>query len=267
MKRDDWKQAYEPVPAALERRVRETLDHLDDTPQAEPVRRISRRTLVIAMALALALGGVAYAMIESKTADLFGWFYGGSWQQELENGDFAVAGQSCRAGDATYTLEEMVYKTQGDFQGLYGVVRIAPAQGANVILLSEDLSVDDPAEYLLHYADTGETIDREAPSYAELAREKGAKLLVARAAVNTVSVNGQACQVDVGENWLPQKDGTLLGTLEITGDLPAEGLYELTFQVSNWESTQEGLWLRDDAEDTSVKQEWTVTVTPEKKGA
>ena len=139
MSQINWASAYEPIPQALEYRVKHTLEHLDDAPKT--TRRLSLRTTVIALALLLALCGVAYAVYESITANLFGWFYGGHWKEELQNSDIAPMGQNIRLGDVTYTVEEMVYKTEGDYQGLYGVVRIAPAEGANVVLM--------PCVYLL----------------------------------------------------------------------------------------------------------------------
>ena len=61
-----WASAYEPIPQALEYRVKHTLEHLEDAPEA--TRRLSLRTAVIALALLLALCGVAYAVYESITA-------------------------------------------------------------------------------------------------------------------------------------------------------------------------------------------------------
>jgi hypothetical protein len=259
-----WASAYEPVPQALEYRVRHTLEHLESAPQRAGKRPL--RTAAITLALLLALGGVAYAVYESITADIFGWFYGGRWKEELQNGDFAPMGQSIRLGDVTYTVEEMVYKTEGEYQGLYGVVRIAPAEGANVVIMPDDLSVNDPAGYLLHYPNAGQTMDGVDPSYAELAKERGAKLLVVRAAVNSISADGVAYCDCFGESWLPQTDGTLLGTIEISDDLPRADSYELNLWVSNWETTPEGIWLRDEPDSTWLKQDWIVTVTPETKG-
>ena len=264
MNRQAFASAYEPIPPALEYRVQYALAHLDDPPKPAP--RLSLRTAVIALALLLALCGVAYAIYESITANLFGWFYGGSWKEDIQSGDFAPMGQSYRLGDVTYTIEEMVYKTQGDFQGLYGVVRIAPAQDANIVLLSDDVSVDDPAGVLLHYGDTGQTISDEDPSYAELAAQRGAKMIVARVAVNSISVNGQDCAVTCGEAWLPQPDGTLLGTMEIAGDLPRSDSYQLNLWVSNWQVTPEGEWLREEPDNTWLRYDWDLTVTPEMKG-
>ena len=263
MSRIDWSGVYEPVPQALAQRVRQTLLRLEDPPAA--ARRLSLRTALIALALLLALGGVAYAIYQSITADLFGQSYGGRWKEELLRGDIAPMGQSCRLGDVTYTVEEMVYKTEGDYRGLYGVVRIAPAEGADVVIMPDDLSVNDPAGYLPHDANAGQTVSADSPSYAELAAQRGAKLLVARAAVNSIAVDGVTYGDCFGESWLPQTDGTLLGTIEIADSLPRAKRYELNLWISNWETTPEGVWLREEPDNTWLQRDWTVTVSPETK--
>jgi len=264
MRQTHWARAYEPIPQALEYRVKHTLAHLDDVPKA--TRKLSLRTALLALAMLLALCGVAYAIFESITADIFGWSYGGKWKEELQQGDFATMGQSHALGEVTYTIEEMVYKTEGKYQGLYGVVRIAPTEGANIVIMPDDLSVNDPAGYLLHYANADQPIRDDDPSYAVLAAQRGAKLLVVRAAVNSITVGGVAYCDCFGESWLPQADGTLLGTVEISDDLPRANSYELNLWVSNWETTPDGIWLREEPGSTWLREDWVVTVSPKAKG-
>ena len=259
----DFKQTYGDPPQSFQNRVQYALRRTEEQKMA---KKISLRTAAIALALLLALGGVAYAVYEGVTADIFGWFYGGDMKQELQDGDVASMGQSRRLGDVVYTVEEMVYKTEGEFQGLYGVVRISPAEGANIVLMPEDLNVNEPAGYLLHYGETGQTIADDAPSYAELARQRGAKLIVARATANSVRLNGVECCNSFGESWLPQQDGSILGAIEIADELPRADSYELTLWISNWESTLDGIWLRDESDGTWLKENWVVTVSPKAKG-
>ena len=259
-----WTSAYEPIPRELDYRVKLTLAHLDDAPKT--VRRLSLRTAIIALALLLALCGVAYAIYESVTANIFGRFYGGTWKEDLQNGDFAPMGQSVQLGDVTYTIKEMVYKTEGEFLGLYGVVCIAPADGANVVIMPDDVSVNDPAGFLLHYGNTEQAIQDDDPSYAELAAQRGAKLLVVRAAVNSMTIDGVSYGDCFGESWLPQPDGTVLGTIEIADDLPQTGNCELNLFISNWETTPDGIWLQEEPDNTRLQEDWAVNVTPERKG-
>lgn len=253
MEQTKWASAFEPVPQALEYRVRHTLAQLGDAPRR--ARRLSLRTAALLLLLLLALGGVAYAVYESITAELFGRSYGGAWEVELQSGDIAHMGQSRRLGDVIYTVEEMVYKTTGDFPGLYGVVRIAPADGANIVILPEDVSVNDPAP------GGGTESGEGAPSYAELATQRGARLLVVRAAVNSITVDGVPYCDCFGESWLPQADGTVLGTIEIADALPRVASYALNLWISNWETTPDGVWLQEAPDNTWLQENWAVTVS------
>lgn len=262
MNSNDFIHAYEPIPQALEIRVRQTLARLEEAPK--PARRVSLRTAIVIIALVLALFGVAYAIFENKTVDIFGWMYGETFKEELEGGAYAPMGQSYQLGDVVYSVEDMVYKTEGSMTGLYGVVRIAPAKDSNVVVMSSDLSVDDPAGFLLHYGDTGQTISDEDPSYAELAEQRGARLLMARAAVNSISIDGVEYANCFGESWLPQEDGTLLGAIEISDELPYAESFEMNLWLSNWETTLDGIWLRDEPDSTWLKHDWIITVSPEK---
>ena len=149
---------------------------------------------------------------------------------------------------------------------MYGVVHIAPAEGANVVIMPIDLSVNDPAGYLLHYTNADQTISSDDPSYAELAAQRGAKLLVVRASVNSITIDGVEHRSCFGESWLPQADGTLLGAIEIPDDLPRAESYELNLWVSNWETTLDGIWLREEPDNTRQQYNWVVTVSPETKG-
>lgn len=271
MKREDWQRAYQPLPDALETRVYSTLVGLEE--QKKPVRGLSLRTAVILVAALLALGGVAYAMIQSKTADIFGWFYGEEMKGELLAGDIAPSGQSHTLGDIVYTLDEVIY--QGGT--VYGTGTMRAAEGANIVLITEDYFVDEPAGYTLHYGD--ETIPDDTPSYAELAEEKGAKIILAKCLPNGIlNEDGTLNASEIGYLLMPQQDGTIRFTFEFAGGMVEDGRlvqqnidraqsYRLNLRVSNWEVTREGEWLRDDADvDTMLRDEWIVTVTPTLKG-
>jgi hypothetical protein len=262
MKREDWQKAYEPLPAALELRVAHTLTRLEEE---KPVRKMSLRTAVIALAIVLALGGVAYAMIASQTAEYFGWFYGEEKKESLLTGDIAPSGESASLGDAVYTLDDVIYKDGT----VYGTGTIRPGEGANIVLMTEDYGVNEPAGYLLHYGE--EEIPEDAPSYAELAREKGAKILLATCIANGVlNEDGTLNASEIGITLLPQRDGSIRFTFEFAGGgsntIDREESYRLSLYIANWEVTQEGDWLREEPENTWLKTDWTVTVTPVMKG-
>ncbi len=272
MKREDWRRAYEPLPQALETRVAATLARLD--PEEKYARRPSLRTAVIVLAILLALGGVAYAVLESKVADVFGWFYGPEMKDELLAGDIAPVGQRYRLGDVVYTLDEAVYKDGT----VYGVGSIRAAEGANVVLIPEDYGVDLPAGYTLFMGED-EEIPEDAPSYAELAEQRGAKILLATCIANGVlNADGTLNASEIGYSCLPRADGSIQFTFEFSGGTVAVGnrleptlierapSYQVSLYLANWEVTSDGFWLREEPENTWLRTDWVVTVAPETKG-
>ncbi len=279
MKREDWQKAYEPLTQALEYRVKHTLDQLSDEDngghRAQRTRKVSLRTAIIVAALVLALGGVAYAMIYSKTADLFGWFYGDEKREELLAGDIAFSGEQYTLGDVVYTLDEAIYKDGW----VYGLGTIKAVQGSNIVLITEDYHVDEAAGYMLYYG--GESIPEDAPSYKELAQQRGAKIILAKCvAEGIVNEDGSLNSSEIGYSLIPQADGTIQfsfefegGTVNEEGRLVQDTIqralsYQLKLRLANWEVDEDGYWLRDDPdeEDTLLRDEWVVQVTPTVKG-
>ncbi len=224
-------------------------------------KRISLKVVLTTLMVLLALGGIALAMNESLTASLFGAFFGDTQKQELLEGDIALIQQSKQVGEVVYTIEDAIYKSEGDFQGLYGSIRISPAKGSNVVLICDEYSVNDPAGYKLYMGP--EDIPEDAKTYADLAKENNAKILYARAATDTISVDGKICEGSYGEFWLPQLDGTLLGTFELTDNVPRATSYDLVLDIFNWEVTLENEHLREGENSTWQKDRWHIMVEPE----
>ena len=270
MKRIDWRRAYEPLPEALDNRVFLALQRLKE--EEKPMRKHTLRTAAIVLAILAALGGAAYAILENKTADYFGWFYGEDKREELLSGDLALSGQSYTLGDVTYTLDSVIYKDGT----VYGTGTIAPAKGANVVLMPEDYAVDDPAGYDLFYG--GDAPPADAPTYAELVKERGARLLLAHCVANGVlNDDGTLNASEIGYSNIPQNDGTILFAFEFAGgavegetmteaEITRAARYRVSLHLANWEVTTEGKWLRDEPDDTSLRSDWTVTVEPTEKG-
>lgn len=274
MKRSDWQRVYAPQnPELLQKTVSSALDKIMEE---KPVKKFTLRTACIALAALLILCGAAYALIESKTADVFGWFYGEDKKQELLSGDIAPSGQSVTLGDVTYTLDEVVYKDGF----IYGTGTMRARDGANVVLIPEDYQITDPAGYLVYYGD--ETIPETAKSYAQLTKEKGATLLLAKCVADGVlNEDGTLNASEIGYTQLPQADGTIRFTFEFEGGAVEDGdgqmkaaaiarsaSYSVRLYIASWEIAEDGTWLRGDdgTKDTWLKQDWTVTVTPETKG-
>ncbi len=263
MKQNDWQKAYNPPPEKLYNTVNHTLAGL---PAQKPRRPMLLRVPVIALAALLALCGVAYALFQSQTAELFGWFYGDGKKAELLSGDIAPVGQSCQLGDVIYTFDDAIYQDGT----VYGTGTMRAADGANLVLIAEDYGIHEPAGYALRY-DGGEAIPDGAPSYAGLAEQKGAKIVLARCVANgVVNPDGSLNADCIGYSQLPQADGSIKFMFEFAGgspDDPAMTLersdsYDVSLHIANWEVNQYGEWLREEPNDTWLTYDWVVTVAP-----
>ena len=251
MKRSEWQRAYDPDPVRLEARVRHTLANLDATPAARP--RALRTALIAALVLAL-LGGIALAVYESRTADLAGWFGGEERKDELLSGDIAPSGESTRLGDVIYTLDDVIYKDGT----IYGSGVIRAAEGANIVLIDENSGIHEPAGYPLHYG-KDYTVPDDAPSYVELAQERGARLILAKCVADGVlDENGEPDSV--GYDQIPQPDGTIRFYFEFAGregGIERAESYDVILSIANWEVTPEGEWYDQDWD------EWVVVLEGE----
>lgn len=106
MKRDDWRRAYEPLPASLEHRVSSTLRQIEE---GKPMKKLTIRTASLVMALVLVLAGTAWALENWGVTDFLKEDYGETLSPEatgLIKSDFSDA--SLQAGDVTFTLREMI---------------------------------------------------------------------------------------------------------------------------------------------------------------
>ncbi len=250
----EWQQAYEPLPDKLHQTVCFTLDNLEE----KKMKKASVRTIIIAMALVIAVCGTAVALMDSKTAELFGWFYGEETKNALLNGDVAVSGESYTLGDVVYTLDDVVY-SEGT---LYGTGTISAKEGANVVLMAEDYSVNDPAGYILHFGE--ETIPADAKTYLQLAEEKGAGILQVRLTPNGLLAGGELiCTESIGYEVVPQTDGTFRFAFEISneqGDLARQDSYELSLYIRNGAMNADGTLSEREQWESA---DWTVTVFPQ----
>lgn len=261
MKQSDWQSAYPIHEARLEFVVHQTLAQLNT---AQQKRRINMKTVAIALVLTLLLGGVAYAVISSGTADMFGEFYGEELKESLLAGNIvSVSALEKQVGDVIYQLDDVIY-SDGRFYGS-GVIRAA--EGANVVLIPEDTDVNDPRGYAIYY---GETAPEGTLSYLEAAQATGAKILLACGlADGLLDENGELFTAEVGRFFLPQEDGSIKFTFEICGSgeqgIPPADTYKVQMYLSNWEVNEKGEWLREEPNNTWLREEWVFEVTLENK--
>ena len=240
------KTMYGTRPESFTLRVRQTLAQ-----QTRPLRPGRRLRLSLAVALAaLLLAATALAVFHSRVAEVFGR-HNPELGEDLQNGRIAPVAESCTLGDVTFTLDEVTCIDDG----LYAVGHIAPAGGANVLIMSEDQehTPDDPVG-TDHYSDA----IPDGPTYGEKAAQTGAKMLFPNVFVEGVGVeDGPVLPVEgFGTSQRPQTDGSLLFTLEIpTGTAVTDGeSYTLDLWVTYYEYNQ--------ADETYQGQAWTVPVIP-----
>lgn len=262
MNRNDLQRMYGSTPESFQARIRRTLSAQAPQPGTWAARRGGRYlrvALLTALTLAL-LSAAALAAFSSQVADFFGARYGEVYKDELLAGDIAAGDHSVTLGGAVYTLSEVVY-TEG---GLYGIGTIRPAND-RVVLMAEDSLVTDAAGYGL-YQGEGSRAPEGAPTYAETAAARGAKLLMASALPDAVGVDGgDILEVSsVGYDILPQRDGSLQFSFELPADAQVVrgDTYAIRLWISNWEISPEGVPLREGENDTYLGQEWTVEMTP-----
>ena len=254
----DLKRMYGSTPQSFQNRILQTLTHarVQETRTRRPVLRVAVLTAII-MVLTL---GVCTAMFHSHVAEYFGWFYGDRLHEELLSGSIAQQEHSVQIGDVIYTLQEVTYIDNG----LYGVGNIRPAN-ENVVLLAEDYQVTDAAGYGLYYGPDSRAPEG-TPTYAELAKQKNARIVQVTTIPEAVGVDGGTVLplATAGYSLLPQQDGSVTFAFEIsTGVAVEEGSeYLIRMWSSNWEVTPEGERLREEPNDTYQGQNWDSVVYP-----
>lgn len=259
MNQEQLQRMYGSVPKSFEDRIGQTLAlaRVEQTAQ-KPARHSLRVALICALVIIL-LTAVGVAAFSSQVAEWFGQFYGEEMKQELLAGDVAPANEQMRLGDAIYTVDEIAYIDSG----LYLVGHILPAEDANVVLLAEDYTPDMAAGYDLFY---GEKAPEDAPTYADVARKTGAKLLSVRALAEAVGVDGGDVLTlgSVGYALIPQRDGSVRFLCELPDGLEVEhgSTYAVQLWLSQTQVTPDGVMLCDEPNDTYLGTEWTVEVQP-----
>jgi len=246
---------YGTTPESFKRRVAFALRETE----AKPVKRkLKARTAMIVAAVLVLLMAAAYAAFSSQVTALFGKMYGKDTKTWLEKGDVATANQSFTLDGVVFTVDEVVYRNNG----LYGVGTIRPQEETTVII-AEDHTPDEPIGYDV-YGEGGapEKAPDGTPTIADVAAEKGGKLLVVHTLPDQIGVDGGTMLSPgcVGYGAVPQRDGSLKFTFEVSdGYAIEEGE---TYSILMWSSVCEMTPDGETLEDTRHGENWTVTITP-----
>lgn len=256
MKQEYLKQLYGTTPDSFKNCVVFALKKTEEQPMK---RKLAVRTVLIAAAVLLLLMAAAYAAFSSQVAEFFGRQYGSDMQDWLEKGDVATTNQSFTLDGIIFTLEEVVYRDNG----LYGVGTICPEEGSNAVILPEDHAPGDAYGYDVHGAGgKPEEAPADAPTFAEMAQEKGGKLWMVRTLPEQVSVDGgtMLSPGTIGYAQIPQRDGSIRFAFELSDSYAVEAgdTYTIHMLASVCEMTMEGKLL----EDTRHGENWVVEMKP-----
>ena len=150
------------------------------------VKRKSIGALTLAIVLALAMMGTAYALFSSKVAEFFGAHYGQEMGDWLQAGKIAQMSDTLTFDDVMITLDEVVYRNRG----IYAVGTIR-AVNSNDVLIPDEYADQTEMEF---------SECTEAQGLVELARAQGGRLL-------TVSIFPRKIGVDNGAMLTPGSAG------------------------------------------------------------
>lgn len=252
----NFQSTFGDVPESFSHRVQYALRRTEEEPR---MKKATLRTAVLVTALVLLAATALAAAVVSRTTDFFGSFYGEEKRQQLEGGDAVPGGQSHQVGDIVCTLGDVIAVQETvtssledgtpftyDTIALYGTGVIAPAPGANVVLMPMDeYTLSDPWGFDLYYG--MDVPPADAPTYADKAAETGAAIRMVSAIPNyIVGADGEPLYAGVGYTLIPQRDGTVQFSFEIIPDFGATLARQDSYTLS--------LWLGSDAldEDGSI---------------
>lgn len=270
----DPNKVYGEVPSSFTHRVEYALRRCEKE-ETKPMKRKSPVAILLVV-LALALTTTAVAAVLSGTINFFGQQYGPAFQEKLEQGTAAPGGQSTMVNGVTVTMTDFVVvpeKTEWLFGvgeldtpvetlSFYATGTLVPAPGENLVLLADlyEYTVTDPAGYDLFYGTTPEAPEG-APSYADVARERGATLRQVRCIANGIlDEEGKLLVNTIGSCIVPQADGSVVFSIEIPSEhiIPQQDSYQMSLSIDMEDLDAEG----NPIEGTYLQQDWIVTLVP-----
>ncbi len=262
MNGEELRRMYGSVPQSFRNRMEQTIA-AQGTEQVEKTNRgMSTHGLRVVLAAALVLvllAAVAIAANLPSVKERFGDAYGKRVEDKIDEGAVAHPAQSIQVGDVIYSLDEVVAMEDG----LLGVGHITPANDG-VVLIAEDYLPDDAAGYGLHYGEESKAPEG-APTYAQIAAERNARLLSVQAVAEAVGVDGgEIIELgSAGYDFYPQQDGSVQFMFELPAGIAVEQgtSYAIRLWVSSCEITAEG----ESVEETYLGEEWTVEMEPKER--
>lgn len=270
----DPNKVYGDVPQSFSHRVAYALRRCEK--EEKPMKRKPIIALILVI-LCLALTTTAVAAVLSKTTEFFVFEYGERYRETMESGTAVQVNQSITMNGVTFTLDDAIitpsqtnYLTDVgevdppvDTIDFYATGILAPAVGENIILLGDEYTIDQPAGYAIYYDKWPKAPD-DAPTYAELAKEKGAVIRMVSCYANGIinEATGEVYLGTTGGAVIPLQDGTLQVGIEIPGEnvYPQQDSYRMSIRIVTEDIDLTG----NPIEGTRQSTDWVVTLVPEK---
>ena len=219
------------------------------------VKRKSIGAVTLAIVLALAMMGTAYALFSSRVAELFGIQYGKEMGDWLQGGKVAQVGETVTVGDLSITLDEVVYRSRG----LYGVGTIRAADPKDVLLPD---AIAEDSEYFFSLNDDENEQAALAHKLAEQAKANGGCLMTVCVQPEQVSVDG-GTMLNVNcfgyyDQW--NEDGSLTFSFEMEdGQILEDGTaYQMLMDICVFQVDQNGVLMQE----TQKRGNWRVAFEP-----
>ena len=264
-------KVYGSVPETFSRRVEYALRRCE----MEETKTMKRMPVAVIFVTILLLDMTTTAV--AAVLSFFTFEYGERYRERLESGKVAPLDQSTTLNGAMFTLHDAVI-TPAKAEWLSGVGEvdppvdtldfyatgvIAPAEGENLVLLPwDEYSVDQPAGYAIYYPQWPKAPE-DAPSYAELAKERSATIRkVSCIGWGILDGKGQLLPCTPGSSIIPLQDGTVHFSVEIPSEsvVPWQDSYQLLLEVATVDVDLAG----NEIDGTRQSADWIVTLVPEK---
>lgn len=256
--REELLRAFGSAPPAFEAGIDRTLRRLTSEKEEPVVKKKLAFAPALVLALALLASVALAATLYPKTVELIRKDYGDDFANQLETyGVHADIAQSITLGDVRYTFTDAVWNAGV----LYGTITMESAEDANALLICEGVEAGGPVGYNPLY---GEQAPEGTKSYAETAKETGAKILLCKALPQGLIVDGACAGGEMGISEKVTPENAVVASFELYGVQQADS-YPVRIDAMNTEVSPEGEALRAERSDTTRRQSWDVTVTPEAK--
>lgn len=211
------------------------------------IKRLTARTVLIALLIVLLLSAAAYAAATNPTIlEIYtSWF--GKDNKTVKT----LNEQTVQTPELSFELDDIVIRmTQAIFDGntLYTTGTVSAKETSNVVIMADGYVPKDPANADFHRSDADYS---NSPTYRDVAKQTGAKLLHTYVRVEAEGGSGETMS-----DTIPLADGTYSFVTEFPDAKVTGDSIKGTVIAHQYEMTEDGIEIPG----TRVRKEWTITV-------